>query len=105
MEKMLKTQSEKHDFLMAEVSVLREQVWGLKMEIFAHAQCSDRQITHELQKMAQGILGEQVYHQGCSTSTGSVSALPIISDSILAAQESTGEHLINDLWFDSFIGT
>ena len=46
----------KRDALLAEVKLLKEELWQLKNRILEHAKCGDRQINLQLMKMTQKIL-------------------------------------------------
>ncbi|KAJ5232984.1 transcriptional regulator family: bZIP [Penicillium chermesinum] len=52
----LDAETEKREMLMAEVDSLREEAWHLKNQIFAHSQCGDGELGHQLQHMSSNAL-------------------------------------------------
>lgn len=73
---VLNGESAKRDTLLAEVNVLKEEVWFLKNQVFEHATiCDYQQISLQLELMAQNkVLGDGA--DAISPSTFSVSAWP-----------------------------
>lgn len=63
----------KRQTLIAEVNVLKEEVWQLKNRMFEHANCDDQRINLQLAKMAQNVLGAKAEAVKCSTPTFSIS--------------------------------
>ncbi|CAG8089152.1 unnamed protein product [Penicillium salamii] len=59
-ERRLSDETEKKEILLAQLNVLREEVWDLKNIIFQHAECDDHQINSQLARMTQSVLSHSV---------------------------------------------
>ncbi|KAJ5370574.1 uncharacterized protein N7496_006666 [Penicillium cataractarum] len=53
---VLQSETARRDILLAEVDVLREELWRLKNRVFAHANCDDQHISLQLSQMNQDLL-------------------------------------------------
>jgi len=54
---ILDSETARRETLMAQVNVLREEVWRLKNQMFEHVDCNDQRINLQLATMTQSILG------------------------------------------------
>jgi len=55
---ILDCEAAKHETLLAQVNVLKEEIWHLKNQIFEHAtKCNDQQLNLQLPVMPQNVLG------------------------------------------------
>jgi hypothetical protein len=55
---VLDSETAKHEALLAQVNVLKEEIWHLKNQIFEHAtKCDDQQINLQLPLVPQNVLG------------------------------------------------
>lgn len=70
---ILRSATAKRHALMAQVNVLKEEVWQLKNRMFEHANCDDQRINLRLAKMTQNALGTKFDAVKCPTPTVSVS--------------------------------
>jgi len=53
---VLENETARRDILLAEVDVLKEELWRLKNRVFEHANCDDHDISRQLSKMNQDLL-------------------------------------------------
>lgn len=70
---ILHSETAKRQTLMAEVNVLKEEVWQLKNQMFEHADCDDQRINLQLAMMTQNMLGANADPAKCPSPTFSVS--------------------------------
>lgn len=66
----LENETARRDMLLAEVDVLKEELWCLKNRIFEHANCDDHQISCQLSKMNQDLLDLSSRRRSPSSSSG-----------------------------------
>lgn len=69
----LNDESARRDSLLAEVGYLKEEIWHLKNQVFAHAKCDDHQINTQLAKMTQSVLQSSPGQLQCPSPTFSMS--------------------------------
>lgn len=105
MTQMMEKQSERHEALLSEIHCLRNEIWQLKNDIFAHAECGDGEILRQLQRMAQGIVfGNSRFSSFSSTSSTKImESLPDISIEGLESSERSGECPFEDAVFSELI--
>ncbi|KAJ5818109.1 hypothetical protein N7474_003700 [Penicillium riverlandense] len=71
---VLDSETAKHEALLAQVNVLKEEIWHLKNQIFEHAtKCDDQQINLQLPLMPQKVLGANSNVVPCLSPTFSAS--------------------------------
>jgi hypothetical protein len=68
-ERRLSDETEKKELLLAQLNVLKEEVWDLKNIIFQHAQCKDHQINLQLARMTQTVLDNQPMQESSMSPT------------------------------------
>ncbi|KAJ6125135.1 hypothetical protein N7471_012452 [Penicillium samsonianum] len=89
-ERRLTDETEKKDILLAQLNVLREEVWDLKNLIFQHAECQDHQINHQLARMTQTVL------QGPSNPDANNSSMPTSSSPTFSTGTWSDESVADD---------
>ncbi|KAF3385376.1 hypothetical protein F1880_002402 [Penicillium rolfsii] len=70
----LKDETARRDILLAEVDVLKEELWCLKNCVFEHANCNDQHISSQLSKMNQDLLEQNLRRRSSSSFSDSVSS-------------------------------
>lgn len=73
MEQVLEDETAKYDSLLAEVGLLRDELWHLKNQVLEHAGCDDDQINTHLGVMTQTLLEDTSDQLKCPSPTFSVS--------------------------------
>lgn len=63
----LENETARRDILLAEVDVLKEELWRLKNRVFEHANCDDHHISRQLSKMNQELLDSSSRRNSSST--------------------------------------
>lgn len=124
-ERRLSDETEKKEILLAQLNVLREEVWGLKNIIFQHAECEDHRINNQLAQMTQTALAGPVPDMVMSASPTSPTSPtqtwsdesvagdhmnltdPVASDPadwpLLPPKEMVFDPALTDSMFDNFI--
>ncbi|KAJ5175238.1 transcriptional regulator family: bZIP [Penicillium canariense] len=74
MKNILETETAKRDFLLSELSQLKNELWYLKNTVFEHANCDDQKIDIQLAKMTQSVLEANSGQLTCPSPTSSASA-------------------------------
>lgn len=69
----------RREALLAEVTVLKEELWQLKNRIFAHVNCEDHSIQTQLTRMSQDVLEASPCAPKCPSPTFSASTRSSIS--------------------------
>jgi hypothetical protein len=70
---ILHSETAKRETLLAQVHVLKEEVWQLKNMMFEHADCADQKINLQLAMMSQNMLGSNIDRMKCPSPTFSAS--------------------------------
>ena len=70
---ILHVETAKRETLLAQVNVLKEEVWQLKNMMFEHADCADQKINLQLAMMTQNMLGANIEALKCPSPTFSAS--------------------------------
>ncbi|KAJ6104482.1 hypothetical protein N7523_010802 [Penicillium sp. IBT 18751x] len=70
---ILHVETAKRETLLAQVNVLKEEVWQLKNMMFEHADCADQKINLQLAMMTQNMLGANIDALKCPSPTFSAS--------------------------------
>lgn len=73
MEHVLEKETANYDSLLAEVGLLRDELWHLKNQVLEHAQCDDDQINTHLGVMTQTLLEDTSDQLKCPSPTFSAS--------------------------------
>lgn len=71
---VLENETARRDILLAEVDVLKEELWCLKNRVFEHANCDDHHISSQLSKMNQDLLESSSRRSSSSSFSDSVSS-------------------------------
>jgi hypothetical protein len=71
---VLENETARRDILLAEVDVLKEELWCLKNRVFEHASCDDHQISSQLSKMNQDLLDSSSRRSSSSSFSDSASS-------------------------------
>lgn len=71
---VLENETARRDILLAEVDVLKEELWCLKNRVFEHANCDDHHISSQLSKMNQDLLELSSRRSSSSSFSDSVSS-------------------------------
>lgn len=71
---VLENETARRDILLAEVDVLKEELWCLKNRVFEHAKCDDHHISSQLSKMNQDLLESSSRRSSSSSFSDSVSS-------------------------------
>lgn len=105
MEQLVEKVSEKRDSLISEVNCLRNQIWRLKNDMFAHVECGDGEVLQQLQRMAQDIFSGYRKSSSVSSTLLAQVAEPLLVVSLdgLAASERPSEEASDDALFKDFL--
>lgn len=105
---ILNDETARRQMLLAEVNVLKEELWHLKNRAFAHANCDNQPINTQLALMSQNVVGASPSSLKCPSPTFSVSTQSSDSaggiDPGMSEDEgnTAGDYSLEDL-FDGFI--
>lgn len=106
----LNDETVRRQMLLAEVNMLKEELWHLKNRVFAHANCENQPINTQLALMSQNVLGASPGALKCPSPTFSVSTQSSDSaggiDPGIPEEEgnTASDYSLEDL-FDEFIDT
>ncbi|KAJ5183277.1 hypothetical protein N7492_000893 [Penicillium capsulatum] len=107
MQSILNDETARRQILFAEVNVLKEELWHLKNEVFAHANCDDQSINAQLALMRESVLGVSASALECPSPTFSVStrshSVAGIDSGIAEDESNIADYYSLEDLFDGFI--
>ncbi|KAJ5982259.1 hypothetical protein N7451_012359 [Penicillium sp. IBT 35674x] len=118
----LHREATRRDSLMADLNILRNDIWVLKNAVFEHASCNDQRINRQLATMSENLIGASPEllrspfpthsTEGCSdVSAVRNKSSPVVSSEVSGSQELVADPAlydevfteITDLSLDRFI--